>query len=143
LRIREFFYFKKEIDTIIIVLVHYLYMAQWEFVKWLLIWLMETVHFEFEWDSGNKTKNVSKHGVSVEEVEGVFKSGSALPLGVQVAPAKDEQRLGIVGPGFSGRLLQVAFALREGRVRVISARPAHRKERRQYEEILRKISQGI
>ena len=64
-------------------------MAQWEFVKWLLIWLMETVHFEFEWDSGNKTKNVSKHGVSVEEVEGVFKSGSALTLGVQVAPAKD------------------------------------------------------
>ena len=43
---------------------------------------------------------------------------------------------------FSGQLIQVAFVLREGRVRVISARPAHRKERKQYEEILRKISQG-
>lgn len=115
-------------------------MAQWEFVECLLIWLMETAHFEFEWDHGNKTKSVSKHGVSVEEVEGVFKSGSALPLGVQIGPQADEQRLGLVGPGFAGRLLQVAFVLREGRVRVISARPAHRKERRQYEEILRKIS---
>jgi len=43
----------------------------------------------------------------------------------------------------AGKLLQVVLVLREGRVRVISARPAHRKERKQYEEILRKISQGI
>lgn len=118
-------------------------MAQWEFVEWLFIWLLETPHFEFEWDHGNTSKSASKHGVSIEEVEGVFKSGSALPLGVQTHPPAAEQRLGIVGPGFSGRLLQVAFVLREGRVRVISARPAHRKERRQYEEILRKISQGV
>lgn len=118
-------------------------MAQWEFAEWLLVWLMEMTHFEFEWDSGNRTKSASKHGVSVEEVEGVFKSGSALPLGVQIKPAADEQRLGIVGPGYAGRLLQVAFVLREGHVRVISARPAHRKERNQYEEILRKISQGV
>lgn len=94
-------------------------MARWEFVEWLLIWLLGTVHFEFEWDHGNKTKSATKHGVSVDEVEGVFKSGSALPLRVQIEPPADEQRLGVVGPGFSGRLLQVAFALREGRVRVI------------------------
>ena len=55
----------------------------------------------------------------------------------------DEQRLGIVGPTFAGRLLQVVLVLMEGRVRVISARPAHRKERKQYEEILHKISEGI
>lgn len=118
-------------------------MAQWKFTEWLFIWLLETTHFEFEWDHGNKTKNASKHGVSIEEIEGVFKSGFALPLGVQVQPPVMEQRLGLVGPNFSGRLLQVAFVLREGRVRIISARPAHPKERRQYEEILRKISQGI
>lgn len=118
-------------------------MAQWEFAEWLLIWLLETTHFEFEWDQGNKTKNVAKHGILMAEAEEVFKSGLALPLGVQIKPPQDEQRLGIIGPSFSGRLLQVAFILREGRVRVISARPAHRKERRQYEENLRKISQGV
>jgi uncharacterized protein len=117
--------------------------AKWVFAEWLLIWLLETSHFEFEWDHGNKAKSASKHGILTDEAEEVFKSGLALPLGVQTHPPAEEQRLGIVGPTFSGRLLQVAFVLREGRVRVISARPAHRKERRQYEEILRKVSQGI
>lgn len=118
-------------------------MAQWEFVEWLLVWLLETSFFEFEWDRGNQTKSASKHGVSTEEVESVFRSGLALPLGVQVQPLFPEQRLGIVGPNLEGRLLHVAFVLREGRVRVISARPAHWKERKQYEEILRKISQKL
>ena len=118
-------------------------MAKWKFTEWLLIWLLETSDFEFEWDHGNSTKSASKHGILIEETEAVFKSGLALPLGVQIHPPADEQRLGLVGPTFSGRLIQVAFVLREGRVRVISARPAHHKERRQYEEILRKISQGV
>ena len=118
-------------------------MARWEFAEWLLVWLMEATGFEFEWDHGNRAKSAAKHGVSVEEVEGVFRSRTALPLGIQIEADVGEQRLGIVGPGFAGRLLQVAFVLRRGRVRVISARPAHRKERKHYEEILRKISQGI
>jgi uncharacterized DUF497 family protein len=117
--------------------------AQWEFVDWLLFWLLETAHFEFEWDEGNRSKSASKHEISIQEAEGVFKSGLALPLGVQIAPKVDEQRLGVVGPGSFGRLLQVAFTLRNGRVRIISARPAKRKERNRYEEILRKVSQGI
>ncbi len=118
-------------------------MAKWLFVEWLLFWILETQKFEFEWDEGNRTKNEEKHGISTHEVETVFRSGLALPLGIQISPLVPEQRLGLVGPSPKGRLLQVAFILREGRVRVISARPSHRKERRQYEEILRKISQRI
>lgn len=118
-------------------------MAKWEFVEWLLFWLLETRKFEFEWDEGNRTKNEEKHGISTYEAEAVFRSGMALPLGVQISPPASEQRLGLVGPSSRGRLLQVAFILREGRVRIISTRPAQRKERRQYEEILRKISQRI
>ncbi len=115
-------------------------MAEWDFVDWLLLWMVETSYFEFEWDRGNLTKSASKHGVQPSEVEAVFRSGKALPLGVQVRPITTEQRLGVVGPSLNGRLLQVAFVLREGRVRPISSRPAHRKERKRYEEILRKIS---
>ncbi len=118
-------------------------MAQWEFVEWLLFWILETSTFDFEWDKGNKTKNAVKHKISIEEVETVFQSGLALPLGIQINPPASEQRLGLVGPTLNGRLLQIAFVLREGRVRVISARPAHRKEKNQYEEILRKITQRI
>lgn len=118
-------------------------MAQWEFVEWLLFWLLETTPFEFDWDAGNSTKNSSKHGVPIDEVEVVFKSRAAVPLGIQINPPANEQRLGVVGPGSKGRLLQVAFTLRDGRIRVISARPAHRKERKRYEEAIRKITQGV
>ena len=115
-------------------------MAQWEFVEWLLFWILETSHYEFEWDKGNKTKNVAKHNISIDEVEAVFRSGRALPLGIQISPQTDEQRLGLVGPTLNSRLLQVAFVLRAGKVRVISARPANKKEKEKYEEILRKIT---
>ena len=115
-------------------------MAQWEFVDWLLYWILETSHFEFEWDEGNVSKNSKKHGIEVHDIEAVFRSGLALPLGIQTSPLHSEQRLGLVGPSLSGNLLQIAFTLRDGRVRVISARIAHKKERTQYEEILRKIT---
>src|SRR5690242_7321552 len=113
-------------------------MAQWEFVEWLLFWILETSHFEFEWDSGKRTKNSTKHGISTEEVEAVFRSDLALPLGIQITPLTPEQRA--LGWLVQQRLIQAAFALREGKARVMSARPAHRKERKQYEEILRKIT---
>ncbi|MCB0341275.1 MAG: BrnT family toxin [Pseudobdellovibrionaceae bacterium] len=118
-------------------------MARWDFVDWLLYWILETSYFEFEWDSGNRSKNKTKHNISIDEVESVFRSGLALPLGIQISPVVSEQRLGLVGPTLNGKILQVAFTMREGRVRVISARPAHKKERNQYEEILRKIQKGV
>jgi uncharacterized DUF497 family protein len=120
--------------------VYSVYMAQWDFVEWLLFWILETSHFEFEWDEGNASKSAKKHGVETYEVEAVFRSGLALPLGIQISPVVNEQRLGLVGPTLNGKLLQIAFVMREGRVRVISARPAHKKERIKYEEILRKIT---
>lgn len=91
-------------------------MAQWEFVEWLMLWILETSHFVFEWDSGNSTKNEKKHRITLNEIESVFRSGMALPLGLQISPKVDEQRLGIVGPIPGGRLVQIAFVLREGRV---------------------------
>ncbi len=52
-------------------------MAQWEFVDWLFYWILETSFFEFEWDEGNKTKNKTKHGLEVIEIEEVFRSGQS------------------------------------------------------------------
>lgn len=114
-------------------------MASFKFVEWLLFWLFESELFIFEWDKGNSEKNEKKHGVEIKEVEEVFEQKSAIPLGEQIAPKVEEKRFGIIGPTKKGRILQIVFTIREGKVRPISARPAHKKEKKQYEEGLRKI----
>ena len=63
----------------------------------------------------------------------------AVPLGRQVTPAVDEERLCLVGPTDSGRMLSVVFILRDGRVRPISGRMASKRERGLYEEISKTI----
>ena len=92
---------------------------------------------------GNREKNKQKHRVETREIEEVFQIRLAIPLGVQVAPKVEEERLGIIGPTKEGKMLQVVFTIREGRVRPISARPAHKKEKIQYEENIRKIFERI
>lgn len=44
-------------------------------------------------DIGNLTKNSKKHGISTEEVEAGFRSGLALPLGLEISPPFNELRL--------------------------------------------------
>lgn len=115
-------------------------MAKFEFAEWLLLWLQETSYFEFDWDGGNRAKSVAKHGVTEAETEEVFVLGQAAPLGVQVSPATLEERLAVVGVTAQGRVLHVVFTLRKGKVRPISTRPAHWKERGIYEAYLREVS---
>lgn len=114
-------------------------MAKFKFVEWLLLWLQENSHFEFDWDPGNQTKSAKKHSVTVDEAEEIFRLGQAAPLGIQVSPATSEERLGIVGTTSGGRILHVVFTLRGGKIRPISARPAHKRERELYEAYLREI----
>ena len=118
-------------------------MAKFRFVEWLLNWLLETPEFQFEWDAGNRSKSSAKHGVSTDEVESVFRVGLAVPLGVQVQPKVNEERLGLVGPTTTGKMLAIAFTLRDGKVRPISARAAQKKEKEAYEQILRKITERV
>ncbi|OGQ36380.1 MAG: hypothetical protein A3F16_05390, partial [Deltaproteobacteria bacterium RIFCSPHIGHO2_12_FULL_43_9] len=95
--------------------------------------------FEFEWYKGNSTKSAKKHGVATEEIESVFDLKMAVPVGKQVKPHTDEERLCIVGPSLEERMISVVFTLREGRVRPISGRPANFKERRLYEDVLKAL----
>ena len=110
-------------------------MAQFQFILWLAYWYFQNESFEFEWDKGNSRKSLTKHGVTTDDVESVFSLKLAVPIGRQISPAVDEERLCVVGPSRESRLLSVVFTLREGRVRTISARLASRKERKLYEEI--------
>ncbi len=117
-------------------------MGRFKFVLWLAYWYLQSESFKFEWDKGNSTKSEQKHGVAQEEVESLFELGLGVPLGRQVSPKVEEERLCMVGPSYEGRFISVVFTLREGRVRPISSRLANRKEKRLYEEI-RKATQGI
>jgi uncharacterized protein len=87
----------------------------------------------FEWDDGNWMKN-EKHSVSDAEAEQIFVNEPLVVL--EDAPhSATEPRWHALGRTNEGRLLQATFTLRAGgtRVRIISARPMHRKERTAYE----------
>jgi uncharacterized DUF497 family protein len=87
----------------------------------------------FEWDKPKAKANFRKHGVSFEESVSVF----ANPLAVifeDEGHSGGEHREIIVGHSFQNRLLLVCFVERDGSVRLISARPATVKERRDYEK---------
>ncbi len=75
----------------------------------------------------------------IDEVESVFSLKMGVPVGRQVSPLADEERLCVVGPSQEGRLLSVVFTIRDGRVRLISSRIASRKERKLYDEVRKKI----
>jgi uncharacterized DUF497 family protein len=87
----------------------------------------------FEWGAGNRGKN-AKHDVSDGEAEQLFFSE---PLFLLPDPRHStaERRYHALGQTASGRLLHVTFTVRSqgSRIRVISARDMHRKERAIYE----------
>jgi uncharacterized protein len=89
---------------------------------------------DFEWDAGNSMKN-QKHSVSDEEAEQVFFNEPLLLLEDPVH-SRSEARWHALGRTNEDRLLKVSFTMRaQGtRVRVISARPMHRKETTAYEQ---------
>jgi uncharacterized DUF497 family protein len=88
----------------------------------------------FEWDEGNARKN-ERHGVSMAEAEQVFFSSPLLVL-PDSTHSESETRFYALGKTNEGRRLHVTFTLRDDdqRIRVISARDMHRKERVIYEQ---------
>lgn len=88
---------------------------------------------EFEWDETKARKNWKKHGVSFEEACSVFGD----PLSLTIADplhSDDEDRFITLGESVGGRLLVVVSTDREQKVRIISARIASGRERRDYEK---------
>ena len=116
-------------------------MAHFRFILWLAYWYLQSELFEFEWDRGNSFKSQDKHDVSQIEIESVFELMLAVPLGRQISPEVDEERLCLVGPTVEGRMISVVFTLRDGRVRPISGRNASRKERKLYEEVRKTLEE--
>ena len=89
----------------------------------------------FEWDKRKAVSNLRKHGVSFDEAVTVFNSPLALIFDDEEHSTDKEQREIAIGHSANNRLLIAVFSEREPNVvRIISARSATNKERRNYEE---------
>ena len=91
----------------------------------------------FEWDRGKDSANRRKHGIGFAEASTVFDD----PLSITIPDPDhsiDEERFVIIGTSGQHSLLIVVHTIRDERIRLISARPATKHERRDYEETARK-----
>ena len=88
----------------------------------------------FDWDDGNARKN-DKHGVSTAEAEQAFFNEPLLMI-ADTKHSRGEPRFHALSKTDEGRTLHITFTLRNAgeRIRVISARDIHKKERTIYEQ---------
>ena len=89
----------------------------------------------FDWDDGNSRKSADKHDVGQAEAESVFFNDPLIVL-EDARHSETERRFNALGRTAQERLLHITFTLRQTgtKVRVISARDMHRKERKAYEQ---------
>lgn len=86
----------------------------------------------FEWDPKKAELNRRKHGVSFEEAMTSF--GDSLSLTIADPPhSHGEKHWVLVGFSKRGRLLVVVHVDRGDRIRIISARQATPREKKEYE----------
>ena len=89
----------------------------------------------FEWDHAKNAANIAKHGIGLATASRIFEG--------LVLTAEDrrrdygERRWNSIGCVAGVAILVVTHTDRQGRVRIISARPAKRAERTGYEEAIR------
>jgi uncharacterized DUF497 family protein len=85
----------------------------------------------FRYDPAKAAANLRKHKVSFADAEGVF--GDPLAVTVEDPDAGGERRFVTIGLGSAGELLVVVYSERDDGFRLITARRATRRERKQYE----------
>jgi uncharacterized DUF497 family protein len=87
---------------------------------------------EIEWDAKKAASNLRKHGIDFADAALVFEDDLALTT--PDLRSQHEERFVTLGCDPQGQLLVVVYTWREERLRLITAREATGKERRQYEE---------
>jgi uncharacterized protein len=87
----------------------------------------------FEWNDRKAAANRRKHEVSFDEAVGVFLDPLSV-TGDDPDHSLDERRFVTFGVSAPGRLVVAAHVHSDDVIRIISARPATRAERKLYEE---------
>jgi uncharacterized DUF497 family protein len=86
---------------------------------------------QYQWDPRKATTNLRKHGIDFADSVAVFEDEYALLIADDFL---EEDRYVAIGSDAIGRVLVVVFTERETRtIRIISARQATQRERREYE----------
>lgn len=85
---------------------------------------------KFEWDARKAAENLKKHGVSFEDAKKVFDDVKAVHFPDDSAPYGEERFLAIGASG--SELLFLVYVERRGVNRIISCRPATKREKRVY-----------
>jgi len=93
---------------------------------------------DFEWDEFNIKKSRLKHGINTEEAEQVFFNDNTVFFDER--HSTNEDRYQMIGTTISGKILFVAFTIRDKQIRIISARTASKKERTHYAKQLKENS---
>jgi uncharacterized protein len=88
---------------------------------------------EFQWDEGKATANQKKHRVSFDEAATVFADPQAAIFDDE-AHSDEERREIITGYSATNKVLIVSFMERGETIRIISARRATKRERKNHEE---------
>ena len=91
----------------------------------------------FEWDPDKARRNLEIHGVSFDEASTAFKDTLSLTVHDPLH-SDEEDRFILIGNSAANRLLVVVHTERGEKVRMISARKATKKERKQYEEAVKR-----
>jgi len=86
----------------------------------------------FEWDAKKATRNLEKHGIDFTDAVSVMYDDLAFTM--LDGRLDDEERFITLGQDALGRLLVVVYTWRGDQIRIISARRATARERRQYED---------
>lgn len=94
---------------------------------------------EFEWDEHKNASSIAKHGISLANAARIFE-GLVL---TDIDPRfhYGEVREISIGKVADAVIVTVVHTQRDGKIRLISARPANRGERNRYEEALRTRTQ--
>jgi uncharacterized protein len=87
----------------------------------------------FEWDNSKAESNLRKHGVSFVAARMVFDDETANQVD-DLSSSTEEDRFLVTG-NVAGQLVTVSFTMRNDRVRIISARPASKREQHDYYRI--------
>jgi uncharacterized DUF497 family protein len=88
---------------------------------------------DLEWDGAKADSNERKHGVTFSEAMTLFADPLSV-TGYDPLHADDEDRFLTMGASIDGRTLVVSHTDRGDVVRIISARDATRRERKDYED---------
>jgi uncharacterized protein len=83
----------------------------------------------YEWDPDKAKLNIRKHGIAFADAVSVFFDDSAITVEDNTP---DEVRFATMGMDAIGRVLIVVYTWRGDNIRLVSARKATERERKQY-----------